>query len=85
MRLSLEGLMSAEDIAAALKLSVRQVRDRLVQEADFPRPAINRRRFRRWQREAIEAWLGRQAALAQRGAPTEPARLSLARARHCAS
>jgi predicted DNA-binding transcriptional regulator AlpA len=62
-RVSLESLMTVDEIAAALKLNVDHVRDRLVHEAGFPRPVVNRPRFRRWRRDAIERWLGEQEAL----------------------
>ena len=65
-RISLDGLLSVEDIAAALKLSPQHVRDRLVREAGFPRPAVNRPKFRRWSREAVERWLAQESAKSER-------------------
>jgi predicted DNA-binding transcriptional regulator AlpA len=65
-RVALDNLMSVEDIAGALQLRVGHVRDRLVQEADFPRPVVNRPKFRRWSRASIEEWLGREAAKCER-------------------
>lgn len=67
MRIPLDGLLTIPDIAAALKVSVEHVRDRIVHEPDFPPPVINRRRMRRWSRQSVEQWLSRQAALANRG------------------
>lgn len=55
------GLMTVADIAEALKLNTAHVRDRVVHEADFPRPVINRPRCRRWSRSSIERWLSSEA------------------------
>lgn len=65
-------LMTAKDIAAILQLSVRHVRERLVHEADFPRPALNRAGCRRWRRSAFEAWIAKQEALSMRGRDPSP-------------
>lgn len=61
-KISLEGgLMTVNDIAAALKLNTDHVRDRLIHEAGFPRPVINRHKCRRWSRSSIERWLSAEA------------------------
>lgn len=62
----LESLMTVDEIAEALKLNVDHVRDRLVKEPGFPRPAINRPRFRRWIKEEIERWAAAERAKNQR-------------------
>lgn len=62
----LDSLMTLEEIAEALKLNVGHVRDRLVKEASFPRPVINRPRFRRWSRDAIERWVASEHAQSHR-------------------
>lgn len=66
-RVSIDGgLMTVDDIANVLKLNTAHVRDRLVREADFPRPVINRPKCRRWTRASIERWLSAEAAKAAR-------------------
>lgn len=60
-------LWSAAQIAAHLGLNVGHVRDRLVHRPDFPAPAIESRRARRWRREAIERWVAEQERQSQRG------------------
>lgn len=62
----LESMVSVEDIAKALQMSVKHVRDRVVREPDFPRPVLNRPRTRRWSRDSIERWLAQQQAQSQR-------------------
>lgn len=66
-KVSIEGgLMTVTDIAGALRLNPAHVRDRLVHEAGFPRPVINRPRCRRWSRNSIERWLSNEAAKSAR-------------------
>lgn len=60
------GLMTVDDIAQVLKLNTSHVRDRLIREAGFPRPVINRHKCRRWTRASIERWLSAEAAKSAR-------------------
>lgn len=62
-------LLTAEDIAAILRMSVRHVRDRIVYRADFPRPYVmlGGPRTRRWRRQDVERWLDEQAEKCSRG------------------
>lgn len=51
-------LLAVSDIAKLLGLSTRQVRDRLVHEAGFPRPTIAlSNKTRRWDMDTIQRWL----------------------------
>jgi predicted DNA-binding transcriptional regulator AlpA len=65
--MTLPALMSIQDIAAVLRLNPAHVRDRLVKRPDFPRPAINEPRFRRWRAAAIDRWISEQEKLSNRG------------------
>ncbi len=54
-------LLDLTDIAERLKLRREYVRDKLVKTGDFPRPAINiSQRIRKWEEDAIQAWLEQQ-------------------------
>jgi predicted DNA-binding transcriptional regulator AlpA len=54
-------LIDITEIAQRLKLRRDYVRDKLVKTGDFPRPAINiSQRIRKWEEEAIQAWLEKQ-------------------------
>lgn len=45
-----------EDIASALKLEYRYVRERLTKRKDFPRP-YQFGTIKRWNQEEVESWL----------------------------
>jgi len=54
-------LIDITEIAQRLKLRREYVRDKLVKTGDFPRPAINiSQRIRKWEEDAIQAWLDQQ-------------------------
>lgn len=57
----MSNLLDLTDIAERLQLRRDYVRDKLVKLGDFPRPAINiSQRIRRWEEQAIQAWLEQQ-------------------------
>lgn len=57
----MSNLLDLTDIAERLKLRREYVRDKLVKTGDFPRPAINiSQRIRKWEEQAIQAWLEQQ-------------------------
>lgn len=56
-----EALIDTKAIAALLGISTKHVRERLVHQADFPRPALQLSiKMRRWATDDIEAWLEKQ-------------------------
>lgn len=50
-------MMTVADIARRLALSADHVRERLVTRADFPTPAFQIGRTRRWEAAHIERWI----------------------------
>lgn len=60
-------LLTIDDIAAMVKLSRVYVRDRLVKQPDFPRPAlVLSQKNKRWSAEDVNYWIGQQLANQQR-------------------
>lgn len=50
-------LITADEIADRLKLSKRQVAERICYEPDFPAAYRFGRKLRRWNRDEVEAWI----------------------------
>jgi predicted DNA-binding transcriptional regulator AlpA len=50
-------MMKVADIAIRLALSEDHVRERLVTRADFPKPAFQIGRTRRWEAADVEQWI----------------------------
>lgn len=55
-------MMTVSDIARRLALSEDHVRERLVTRADFPPPAFQIGRTRRWESDHVERWIKARAA-----------------------
>jgi predicted DNA-binding transcriptional regulator AlpA len=50
-------MMTVADIARRLALSEDHVRERVVTRADFPEPAFQMGRTRRWEAAHVERWI----------------------------
>lgn len=50
-------MLRVADIAQRLSLSVFHVRERIVTRADFPAPAFQIGRTRRWEAADVERWI----------------------------
>jgi predicted DNA-binding transcriptional regulator AlpA len=57
-----EPMLTVADIARRLALSEDHVRERLVTRADFPRPAFQIGRTRRWEADQVEGWIRARSA-----------------------
>jgi len=64
-----EGLMTARDVAAYLKVSERQLRDLIAHEG-LPVISIGKK-IRRFRRKDVDAWLQRQVAADSVPAPSD--------------
>jgi predicted DNA-binding transcriptional regulator AlpA len=59
-------LMDTAQIAEVLNLPREYVTDRVVKRKDFPKPSLAlSRKTRRWDRDAVHAWLRKQIKAAQ--------------------
>lgn len=54
-------MLRVADIARRLALSEDHVRERLVTRADFPAPAFQMGRTRRWEAAHVERWIAARA------------------------
>lgn len=63
-----EPMMTVADIARRLALSEDHVRERVVTRADFPAPAFQIGRTRRWEPAHIERWISARRGQQRRSA-----------------
>ncbi|MGH2448383.1 MAG: hypothetical protein ACRDFS_07250 [Chloroflexota bacterium] len=59
-------MLRVADIARRLALSVFHVRERIVTRADFPAPAFQMGRTRRWEVADVERWIAARARTRRR-------------------